>query len=282
MKIVCMCLAFFSFNLHAMYREKQAFLDTISPENILKNAVHNVFNENLSETDQLMQALTAHDTQDFLLALAAVKANSKTSNSLPHTLRSIISLNQAIMLGKLKAFEYRIEYEDFEPKPEPQKSFSLSYKDLNAHIYAWSQQIELTDHDQSTMHTELKRKIQNDKATVLTEDEILSFQKPQFLSFLGHLDISARRQQIINGIKNNQNLSLNEQNQKISLVEHHAVSITTNRTQYYAAIAAQNPEAISFHSAQPLHLQVPKTLLQQIQELRAEGATAIKGEESQS
>lgn len=271
MKILFMCLVFCNLSIQGMSRrEEKAFLDTLSPENILGGAMRELFPA--SDSERELATL-----ENVLHALTNQRAaNSKLMIQTP---RSIISLNQAIMLGKLKAFEDGIEYEDFEQKLEPQGLFIASFQDLNSHIYTCATPIEEADYAQVIAYQELKNKIQND-TTALTDDELLTFQKPVFLAFLGYIDISMRRQQVIDVIRNDDNLSQIQQNEKIALIEHHALQITRHRAHYFAALASRNPEAISFHSAQPLHLQAPKTLLQQIQELRAEGVTTTTSKES--
>ena len=238
-------------------KEEKAFLDAMSPENILGGALRNVFRESDSvrELTQLLELLESH-------------ARAKRTAPQARSTRATISLNEAIMLGKITASKDALEYETFEVIPEAQERFTISYPDLSSHIYAWAQQIEATNYTQTTDYAELKSKI-NNPTIILTEQELLQFQKPRFLAFLGYIDISIRRQRAIDEIRSNENFSLIQQNEKSALVERYAIQITSNRAQYLAALASRNPEAIYFHSLQPLRLEQSQTLLQEIQQLRS-------------
>lgn len=267
-------LALVTLNTYTMDR-LDSFGGLLDPERIIAAASSELFSGPLPIVTQLNQSEQSDTDKEFSKMAEAFAAfnTTKTQEKQNSNLRRLISFNDALKLGKLTPQAETLEFDDFELSAQtPKAKLSLTYSEANSHIY--NLLVESMDGSKGTgvfNAPAVESKIYKNASCELSDEELYSFQLPQFMLFLTNLDLNIQRKRESQELQENNDISTNEKNAQINKIEDLVRKIMAHRARYFAAIASRNPQAIIDQNkrASYLHLTPPSSLVEEIQEFRS-------------
>lgn len=276
------CFAFCTLNSFSMHK---SFLDALSPENVVENAVHSLFSGPLpivtradmdARRAEREKKESSNPVNDF--KTTAPEVTESEIQSKKFQLRRLISLNEAITLGKFNAVEDEtrgkvIEFEDFETTPQLRLvPFYASLDEVNAHIYTTLAQL-----NQLTHAEKVKNKILINPEAPLAEEEYLAYQSYHAVGFLTNEDLNQFKIQMSKRLQDEAELSQDDAKQdKQSQVAKNVADIFLSRAKYLAAFAAHDITAINIekNKSHYPHSIFSQTLKEEIEEFRQQARDA--------
>lgn len=248
MNKVVACLSFCFLNAAGM-GGTHTLMDMLDPHAIIDGAVRDLFD----------------DADDYPIEFMPAAALLKYEIKIP-TLRSIISLREALQTGNFHAMQGYLQFEDFETKTlAPLPSFECPLKEVNAHIFQALQDGHM--HFVEEKYRIIER-VQKNSEEKLTEDDLFRYQAPIFGAFLAGKDLNILRKNRGIQLKANNDISRNERKNKIKQFEDEAEAAQINRSTYFAALATGDPAAINANRLRPIHLRMHTPLHKAITDLR--------------
>lgn len=268
-----------------------SFWDALSPENVVENAVHGLF-------DGPLPVVTRAD-MDARRAGLAKKESAQPVNESKNVaseiteaekqvkkiqLRRLISLNEAITLGTFNAVEDEtrgkvIEFEDFETTQELRLApFYASFDEVNSHIYTTITQIKKkTPTNPLTNSINVRDKILTNPEVSLTEDEYLAYQSLRVVGFLTNEDLFQFRIKMYERSLDEATLPQDDEKQNIYLqADKNVADAFLSRVAYISAFGSHNIVALNLEKGKSHypHSISSQSLKEEITELRQQARNA--------